>query len=369
MARKKPKTPVTQERSRAERPRREMPWGDLPRGQAQEASASGLLVVDKDAGVTSHDIVGAVRRLAGTRKVGHAGTLDPMATGVLCVGIGTATRLLQYVTGTSKEYVATIRFGISTVSEDADGEIVEAPGAVFRFHDLGVASETRVGQEAPSCSEIEESRLLEAMAGLAGEIMQVPSAVSAVKIAGKRAYDLVREGHEVALNPRPVTIHAFDLRGEPRRAEAQNAEDARIPVVDIDVRVECSAGTYIRALARDLGAALDIPAHLTALRRTRVGAWSQAQAYSIAELAQRVNAGEPLPIVGLSDVCRGLFPVFDVSDDDARALRHGQFVRTPQGQWDGLAVAMADGEPVALVETHPSKEGFLKPSLVFPSAP
>lgn len=372
-----------------------MPWGELPRpsrpvdsanpNRGADAPPAGLIVVDKDPGVTSHDIVGAMRRLAGTRKVGHAGTLDPMATGVLCVAIGPATKLLQYVTGTSKEYVATIRFGISTTTEDAEGAVVSAPG--FALSDLG--------QGTVPCTKIGE-----AMGELTGEIMQVPSAVSAIKVDGKRAYDLVREGKSVELEARPITIHAFETLGEPRPvllelpgedepasacralSKGETSEGTTVAAVDLDVRVECSAGTYIRALARDLGAKLGVPAHLTALRRTRVGVWSEQQALTVAELAEYVRRGEPLPAVNLADLCRGLFPVLEISEQEAAALRHGQFLdlrhraavaevsdsraRAASGT-PAIAVAMLSDQPVALVEPHPRRRGQLKPSLVFPA--
>lgn len=165
-----------------------MPWGDLPRG---EFPGSGLLVVDKDAGVTSHDVVAAVRRLAGTRKAGHAGTLDPMATGVLCVGVGRATKLLRYVAGADKEYTATVRLGVETSTEDADGRVTAARGAA------GVRVEA----------------VDRAIAALTGVVEQVPSSVSAVKVGGRRAHELVRRGVDVRLPARPVRISAFEREG------------------------------------------------------------------------------------------------------------------------------------------------------------
>ena len=313
-----------------DRPRRVMPWGELPRG---ERPFDGLVVIDKDQGVTSHDIVGAVRRLAGTRKVGHAGTLDPMATGVLCVGVGRATKLLQYVTGTSKEYVATIRLGIETTTEDAEGEIIARRG-VSSIDDVVAAIE-------------------EAMVPLRGEIMQVPSAVSAIKVDGKRSYDRVRAGEAVELAARPVTISRFDILHEPRRSEDDT-------VIDVDVVVQCSAGTYIRALARDLGDALGTGAHLTALRRTRVGAWESEGAAHVAELAKAVSAGESLPHVAMGDLVRGLFPVMSVSEQDADALRHGQFIARGESREKMLA-AFCGEDPVALVTPRGQ---LLKPDLL-----
>lgn len=312
--------------------RKEMPWGSLPRPADDAEPFSGLLCIDKDSGVTSHDIVGAIRRLAGTRKVGHAGTLDPMATGVLCVGIGRATKLLHYVTGESKEYYATIRFGMTTTTDDAEGEIVESVG----------------------CVSVSTDVLAEQMSALTGDIMQVPSSVSAIQIQGKRAYDLVREGKEIHLQARRVTVNAFELCGKPRSSEYEG-----VTVVDIDVRVECSAGTYIRALARDLGVALEVGAHVTSLRRTRVGTWSDKECFTIAELAERVRQGNPLPYIPLSDVCSNLFDVLHVSDEEARLLQHGRFIDAREVK--GVAVAFCHDVPIALVAEH---RGQLKPNLV-----
>ncbi|MFT3943175.1 MAG: tRNA pseudouridine(55) synthase TruB [Ancrocorticia sp.] len=332
-----------------------MPWGELTRPTRDRSipPRDGLVVVDKDKYVTSHDIVGAMRFVAGTRKVGHAGTLDPMATGVLSVGIGKATKLLQYVTGTSKRYTATVRLGVETSTEDAQGEVT-----------------ARRGVEALGADAVAWSDLIEAaMVQLRGEILQVPSAVSALKVDGKRAYELVREGKAVELDARPVTIGAFRMLGEPRPAVAtadvvgevvaesgpiaadvaesqvDEAADLRVPttgaagndapalpavaethVIDIDVEVECSAGTYVRALARDLGDLLGTGAHLTALRRTRVGEWDEAQALSIAQLNEFNVRGEELPILGLTELCRGLFPLVEVTPEEAELLRRGQFI-------------------------------------------
>jgi tRNA pseudouridine55 synthase len=199
-------------------------------------STSGILLVDKPGGITSHDVVSRVRRLAGTRKVGHAGTLDPMATGLLILGIDSSTRLLTYLVGLDKEYTATIRLGFATTTDDAQGD------------PLG---ETR------DSSGITSAQIADAIRPLTGEISQVPSSVSAIKVDGKRSYDRVREGEEFTLAPRTVTVSAFDVLGE-RPGE-------------LDVRIKCSSGTYIRALARDLGWLLGVGAHLTALRRTRIG--------------------------------------------------------------------------------------------------
>lgn len=200
---------------------------------------SGVLVVDKPAGVTSHQVVGRVRRLMGTRKVGHAGTLDPMATGVLVVGVNRATRLLGHLSLHDKDYTATMRLGVSTVTDDAEGDATGITDA----------------------SGIDDEAIIAAMARQTGEIQQVPTAVSAIKINGQRAYAKVRAGEDVVLKPRGVTVSRFEATEIRRHDE----------VIDVDVEVTCSSGTYVRALARDVGADLGVGGHLTALRRTRIG--------------------------------------------------------------------------------------------------
>src|SRR5580698_8886888 len=216
---------------------------------------SGLVIVDKPGGMTSHDVVARIRRLAGTRKVGHAGTLDPMATGVLVVGVDKATRLLGYLTLTEKEYAATIRLGQSTNTDDAEGEIIAAASAA------DVSAETLA-------AEVDR---------LTGEIMQVPPAVSAVKVGGQRAYKLTRAGAAPELAPRPVTVYEFTVTAI--RLDGD--------LLDVDATVRCSSGTYIRALARDLGAALGTGGHLTRLRRTAVGPYTLAQAHTLNDLENR----------------------------------------------------------------------------------
>lgn len=321
-----------------------MPWGEVPRG---EFPGDGLVVVDKNQGVTSHDVVGVMRRLAGTRKVGHAGTLDPMATGVLCVGIGRATKLLQYVTGTRKEYTATIRFGCETSTEDAEGEVTAAVG----------------------CSAIDAVALESVMRTLTGYIRQIPSSVSALKIDGRRAYDLVREGIEVQLEARPIVVEEFSALGEPRSATQAVGEET-VEVMDLDVRVVCSAGTYVRALVRDLGAALGCGAHLTALRRTRVGQWGEDIALTVRDHADRLEEGESLAIVPLAELCRGLFAAVEVSTEEGADLAMGRFIASrPWGEapagagsaGDGVGVAWCGETPVALVSV---KQGKIKPDLL-----
>jgi tRNA pseudouridine55 synthase len=252
---------------------------------ASGARASGLVIVDKPAGLTSHDVVARIRRLAGTRRVGHAGTLDPMATGVLVVGVEKATRLLGYLTLTEKEYDATIRLGQSTSTDDAEGEITGAASAA------DVSAET----------------LAKAVAGLIGEIQQVPPAVSAIKVGGQRAYRLARAGAAPELEARPVTVYEFAVTAMRRDGQ----------LLDVDVTVRCSSGTYIRALARDLGAALGTGGHLTRLRRTRVGGYSVADARTLEQLADWF---EMLP---LAQAASAAFPRRDLSADEARRLANG----------------------------------------------
>lgn len=281
----------------------------------------GLLVVDKPAGWTSHDVVGRVRRLAGTRKVGHAGTLDPMATGVLVLGLGRATRLLTYLVGADKEYTATIRLGQATITDDAEGEVTSAPGA------------ERVDRDA----------LTAAVGSLTGAIEQVPSAVSAIKVDGRRSYARVRAGEEVDLPARPVVVHrldVLDVRGV--------RTDDHIAVTDVDVQVTCSSGTYVRALARDLGAALGTGGHLTALRRTRVGPFTLVDALSLDALAAGVHP------MGLADVARRCFAVRDLSDEETVALRYGRAVGADEvGRAPGAAGPVAalspEGRLIALL--------------------
>ena len=286
---------------------------DVPRGAVP--ASDGILLVDKPQGLTSHDVVGATRRLAATRKVGHAGTLDPMATGLLLLGIGRATRFLTYLVGADKTYEATVRLGVETTTEDADGQIVAARGC--RIED------------------VPEARLQEALTALTGPIQQVPSAVSAIKVDGVRAYQRVRDGQDVELQARPVTIHELRLTAESRKAivEADGAfSDGPdvVEAVDIDILVSCSSGTYVRALARDLGRALGCGAHLTALRRTAVGPFDIDEAHTLADLSAQVetDASSPEPrgvtTLRLEEVGRRCFERLSLTEDEARALRYGQ---------------------------------------------
>jgi tRNA pseudouridine55 synthase len=246
---------------------------------------SGLVIVDKPGGMTSHDVVARIRRLAGTRRVGHAGTLDPMATGVLVVGVEKATRLLGYLALTDKQYDATIRLGQSTSTDDAEGDITGAASAA------GVSPKT----------------LASAVAGLTGDIQQVPPAVSAIKVDGQRAYRLTRQGAVPDLKPRPVTVHEFTVRASNRIGD----------LLDVDVTVRCSSGTYIRALARDLGRELGTGGHLTRLRRTRVGGYGLDAAKTLDQLADRFE------ILPLAQAAAAAFPRRELSADEARRLAHG----------------------------------------------
>lgn len=255
-----------------------------------DQTQSGIVVIDKPAGWTSHQVVAKIRRLADTRKVGHAGTLDPMATGVLVLGLGRATRLLGHLALTEKAYQATIRLGIGTITDDADGEV-----------------STTLGAPALSDDHIEA-----ALAELRGEGMQVPSAVSAIKIDGVRAYAKVRSGQDVALAPRRVIVQRFDVVGR------RDLRVDDVAVVDLDVVVDCSSGTYVRALARDLGATLGTGGHLTALRRTRVGVFTLNEAQTLAE------AEGGLRIAPLDQVVRSSFATLAVDAVQANYIRNGR---------------------------------------------
>jgi tRNA pseudouridine55 synthase len=271
--------------------------------------ASGLVVVDKQAGMTSHDVVARVRRLAGTRKVGHAGTLDPMATGVLVLGLNRATRLLGHLTLTDKRYAATIRLGVSTTTDDAEGEVIAT---------------------APTGALTDEA-VRQALEAFVGEIDQVPSAVSAIKIAGKRAYARVRDGEVVELPARRVTVHSLGV-------VSTSLGDA----AEVDIEVHCSSGTYIRAIARDLGEALGVGGHLTALRRTAVGPFGIDSARTLDELA------ESFAMTPISEAVRAWFPVHAVDDADAAAVRVGRPLDLPLDVLTG--VFAPDGTFLALYE-------------------
>lgn len=289
---------------------------------------AGLVIVDKPAGLTSHDVVGRLRRIVGTRKVGHAGTLDPMATGVLVVGVDKATRLLHHLVLADKAYTATVRLGRSTSTDDAEGEPTGG---------------------APATG-LDDGAVRAAMRSLTGDIQQMPSSVSAIKINGKRAYQLARDGETVSLDARPVTVSRFDPLAFERVGE----------YLDVEVAVECTSGTYVRALARDLGAALGAGGHLTTLRRTRVGPFGLDSARTLEALAA---ADDPVALP-LAAAVRAAMPVRDVDTDEARALSYGKAL-TPRGI-DGTHAAIdAAGTVVALLAEH---DGLARPVLVFAAA-
>jgi tRNA pseudouridine55 synthase len=305
-----------------------------PRRERREPPPPGLLVVDKPAGWTSHDVVGRARRLVGTRKVGHAGTLDPMATGVLVLGVERATRLLGHLALDTKSYLATIRLGLATTTDDAEGEPLGAPA------DTGGLTERAVA---------------DGVAALTGEIAQVPSSVSAIKVDGRRAYERARAGEEVVLEARPVTVHRFDVlvtRSEP-------------PFRELDVLVDCSSGTYVRALARDLGASLGVGGHLTALRRTRVGPFTLAQARTLDDLAAEEEAqGRASLSLDLDAAVATAFPRRDADGDEAAGLAHGRPLAAG-GTAGTVGVFGPDGHVVGLVADD---RGAARPVLVLAPA-
>ena len=280
---------------------------------ARSTARSGILLLDKPQGPTSHDLVGRTRRALGTRKVGHAGTLDPMATGLMILGVESSTRLLTYLVGLGKEYTATIRLGEATTTDDAEGEItasVDARGV----SDAAIAAGIRP---------------------LTGEISQVPSTFSAIKVDGRRSYDRARAGEEVELAPRTVTVSAFDVLATWRDG----------PILDLDVRVVVSSGTYIRALARDLGATLGVGGHLTALRRTKVGPFDVADAADPdADLAAALRPP--------ADVAARLFPTTRMDADAARALSQGKRVTVDAADAPIVAAVGPEGRLLGLVSVR-----------------
>ena len=271
---------------------------------------SGLVVVDKSPGMTSHDVVARVRRLAGTRKVGHAGTLDPMATGVLVLGVERATRLLGHLMVTEKTYDATVRLGVSTFTDDAEGDVTAST----------IASHLRP-------DEVEAE-----LDGQVGAIMQVPTAVSAIKVDGKRAYQRVRDGEQVELKARPVTIHSLEVL------------DQRLvgDWIDVDVSVRCSSGTYIRAIARDVGAALGVGGHLTALRRTAVGSFDLSLAHTLEELA------DVFVLLPIAQAARASFDSIDLGEEQAAHVRFGRSLDLTLDGSRPRALFAPDGEFLAL---------------------
>jgi tRNA pseudouridine55 synthase len=296
---------------------------------------SGLVIVDKPAGWTSHDVVARMRRIVGTRRVGHAGTLDPMATGVLVLGVERGTKLLTFLVGCDKAYAATVRLGQATLTDDAEGDVV-----------------TSTGIDDPATVE---AALAGAVAALTGDIEQVPSAVSAIKVNGERSYARVRKGGTVDLPARPVTVSRFDVLAV--RPETVTLEDSKqVEVLDVDIEVEVSSGTYVRALARDLGDALGVGGHLIALRRTRVGRFGLEAATPLDQLAALADSGESgrVPVIPLGEAARAQLPVHEVSAAEAVSVGHGQRIPSGEVRAEAVAAIGPDGDLVAILdETRP----------------
>src|SRR5450759_3043119 len=282
----------------------------------------GLLIVDKPAGWTSHDVVARCRRLCGTRRVGHAGTLDPMATGVLVLGINRATKLLTFLVGCDKTYAGTIRLGQSTITDDAEGDITASRDV----------------------SGLSVEAVQDAVAGLTGEISQVPSSVSAIKVDGQRSYARVRAGQDVVLTARPVTVSRFDILDQRTRTAGGRQ------VWDLDVILDVSSGTYIRALARDLGTVLGVGGHLTALRRTRVGRFGLDSAHSLADL-EIASEADAMPLITLSAAARDSFDVRELTTAEATAVGYGQRIPSkPAGRRQPIAAFAPEGDLVAVLD-------------------
>ncbi|MET9214015.1 MULTISPECIES: tRNA pseudouridine(55) synthase TruB [unclassified Nocardia] len=279
----------------------------------------GLVIVDKDGGWTSHDVVARSRKLLRTKKVGHAGTLDPMATGVLVLGVERATKLLGQLILTTKAYTATIRLGQATITDDAEGEVTATTPALH----------------------VTDAEIAAGVAALTGDIAQIPATVSAIKVDGERAYARARAGEDVQLAARPVTVSRFDILA---RRDVADGE-----FVDLDVEVECSSGTYIRALARDLGAALGVGGHLTALRRTRVGPFTLEHARTLEQLAAAAEAEQPLLSLDIDTAVRTAFPHRDIDESQANDLRNGRWLE-PIGLAGVYAAIDPAGRAIALLE-------------------
>jgi len=297
---------------------------------------SGILLVDKPQGITSHDVVSRVRRAAGTRKVGHAGTLDPLATGLLVLGLNSSTRLLTFLVGLDKTYEATIRLGVATTTDDSEGETTAT-------HDASAVTDEAIDA---------------GVRALSGPISQVPTTVSAIKVNGRRAYDLAREGVEVELKARDVTISEFSVHDR-RDAEVVDEAGRTVTVRDLDVRVRCSSGTYVRALARDLGAGLGVGGHLTALRRTTVGP------FDVADAAVLEGIDVAPALLPPTAVAERLFPVWRMTADETVDLGHGKRVTVGIDDTAGpVAAVTPSGDLAGLVEV---RRGQAVPIVNFPS--
>lgn len=283
---------------------------------------TGIILVDKPEGITSHGVVSRLRRALGTRKVGHAGTLDPMATGLLVAGVGPSTRLLTYLVGLDKQYEATIRLGRATTTDDREGEFL--------------------GEER-SALDLDAERIADAVRELTGVIQQRPSSVSAIKVDGQRSYARVRAGEDVELPVREVIVSEFELLD---RREPEHPRGA----VDLDVRVTCSSGTYIRALARDLGEALGVGGHLTALRRTRVGPFALDRSHELDAISE---AEAPRSLLrGAADIAGLLFPAVSLDADQSRDIVHGKRIPLEHGDAPTVAAVAPDGSLLALLEVR-----------------
>ena len=295
--------------------------------QTKQANSevNGFVIVDKPAGMTSHDVVHQIRKIAKTKKVGHAGTLDPDATGVLVVGLGKATRLLTFIVADNKTYQATIRLGQSRTTDDAQGEIIETK----------------------SCQELNENLIKSEIEKFVGDIEQIPSSVSAIKVDGKRAYYLVRQGENVTLLPRSIHISAIDIH------EINKVED----FIDVSVTVHCSSGTYIRALARDLGNNLNVGGHLTGLRRTQSGQWSITNAQKLVDLKS-----SNMTVISMAQVAISIFPSVTIGNDETQDFIHGRSVRVTHTPAETIAVV--DKKPSLVALAH-GDGVMLKPHTVF----
>ena len=289
----------------------------------------GLVLIDKPTGWTSHDVVAKVRKAVGTKKVGHAGTLDPLATGLLVLGIESGTKLLTFLVGADKTYEATIRLGQQTISDDSESEVI-------------------ANASAEEIAKLSDEDIAREIAKLTGVLMQTPSSVSAIKVAGKRAYDLVRAGEEVELKAREVKIYGFEMLSVARVSG----------FLDVEVKVKCSSGTYIRALARDLGNLLGVGGHITALRRTKVGHFDVSDANSIEELSE-------LRLTELAAAAKQLFPVIELTESEVTDLIHGKRI-SGKSEVTGLAAGLStSGKLVAVLE---SVKTDLKSVVVFQGA-
>ncbi|MBT0567861.1 tRNA pseudouridine(55) synthase TruB [Williamsia sp. CHRR-6] len=292
---------------------------DAPRSESAQVAAAGLVIIDKPAGITSHDVVARCRKIFGTRRIGHAGTLDPMATGVLILGVERATKLLGLLSLTTKSYLATIRLGASSDTDDRDGEI-------------GARS---------NVAHLDRTDVETAIAGFVGEIDQVPARVSAIKVDGRRAHALARAGAEFELAPRRVTVTRFEV------LDARQVEGW----LDLDVAVDCSSGTYIRSLARDLGSVLAVGGHLTALRRTAVGPFTIEHAATLEAIAEHGRLNHPI-----DEAVSLAFPRRVIDDEEAESISQGRWLE-PIGMSGVYAAVDRQGRAIALLEEKGRRAG------------